>query len=98
MNGNFLNTEEISKTIKKLELEIKDEKLNLDDIESSIEALNLNYKTDNSDKLNNLALNFKNKFKTIISIHDDNILVLKKNMETYITTSEKVSKMFDDIG
>ena len=72
--------------------------LNIEDINTSIESLNLNYKTDNSDKLNNLALNFKNKFKTIISIHDDNILVLKKNMETYITTSEKVSKMFDDIG
>ncbi len=98
MNGNFLSTEEISKTIKNLEVETKDEQLNIEDINTSIESLNLNYKTDNSDKLNNLALNFKNKFKTIISIHDDNILVLKKNMETYITTSEKVSKMFDDIG
>ena len=97
MNGNFLNTKEISKTIKKLELEIKDEKLNLDDIESSIEALNLNYKTDNSDKLNNLAFMLNNKFKIISSIHDDNILVLNKNMETYIDTSNKVSKIFDDI-
>ena len=97
MNGNFLNTEEISKTIKKLELEIKDEKLNLDDIESSIEALNLNYKTDNSDKLNNLSFMLNNKFKTISSIHDDNILVLNKNMETYIDTRNKVSKIFDDI-
>ena len=97
MNGNFLNTEEISKTIKKLELEIKDEKLNLDDIESSIEALNLNYKTDNSDKLNNLAFMLNNKFKIISSIHDDNILVLNKNMETYIDTRNKVSKIFDDI-
>lgn len=97
MNGNFFNTEEISKTIKKLELEIKDEKLNLDDIESSIEALNLNYKTDNSDKLNNLSFMLNNKFKTISYIHDDNILVLNKNMETYIDTSNKVSKIFDDI-
>lgn len=97
MNGNFLNTKEISKTIKKLELEIKDEKLNLDDIESSIEALNLNYKTDNSDKLNNLSFMLNNKFKTISYIHDDNILVLNKNMETYIDTSNKVSKIFDDI-
>ena len=38
-----------------------------------------------------------NKFKIISSIHDDNILVLNKNMETYIATGEKVSKMFDDI-
>lgn len=97
MNGNFLNTEEISKTIKKLELEIKDEKLNLDDIESSIEALNLNYKTDNSDKLNNLSFMLNNKFKTISYIHDDNILVLNKNMETYIDTRNKISKIFDDI-
>ena len=97
MNGNFLNTKEISKTIKKLELEIKDEKLNLDDIESSIEALNLNYKTDNSDKLNNLSFMLNNKFKTISYIHDDNILVLNKNMETYIDTRNKVSKIFDDI-
>ncbi len=98
MNGNFLSTEEISKTIKNLEVETKDEQLNIEDINAAIESLNLNYKTDNSDKLNNLALNFKNKFKTIVSIHDNNILVLKKNMETYIATSEKISKMFDDIG
>ncbi len=98
MNGNFLSTEEISKAIKNLEVETKDEQLNIEDINAAIESLNLNYKTDNSDKLNNLALNFKNKFKTIVSIHDNNILVLKKNMETYIATSEKISKMFDDIG
>ena len=97
MNGNFLNAEEISKTIKNLELETKEEKLNLDDIKTSIETLNLNYKTDNSDKLNNLAFMLNNKFKIISSIHDDNILVLNKNMETYIATGEKVSKMFDDI-
>ena len=97
MNGNFLNTEEISKTIKNLELETKEEKLKLDDIKTSIETLNLNYKTDNFDKLNNLAFMLNNKFKIISSIHDDNILVLNKNMETYIATGEKVSKMFDDI-
>lgn len=97
MNGNFLNTEEISKAIKNLELETKEEKLNLDDIKTSLETLNLNYKTDNSDKLNNLAFMLNNKFKIISSIHDDNILVLNKNMETYIATGEKVSKMFDDI-
>ena len=97
MNGNFLNTEEISKTIKNLELETKEEKLNLDDIKTSLETLNLNYKTDNSDKLNNLAFMLNNKFKIISSIHDDNILVLNKNMETYIDTRNKVSKIFDDI-
>ena len=97
MIGNFLSTEEISKTIKNLEVETKDEQLNIEDINTSIESLNLNYKTDNSDKLNNLSFMLNNKFKTISYIHDDNILVLNKNMETYIDTRNKVSKIFDDI-
>ena len=30
-------------------------------------------------------------------IHDDNVEVLRKNLDTYITISEKVANMFDDI-
>ena len=100
MNNNviFFDVEEVSKSIEKLETIVKDEKLNSDNIKVSIESLNLNYKSDNSNKLDDLALTIDRKLKTISSIHDDNILVLNKNREAYVATSEKVSKMFDDLG
>ena len=100
MNNNiiFLDVDEVSKTTEKLEVIVKDEKLSADNIKVSIESLNLNYKSDNSNKLNDLALTIDRKLKTISSIHDNNILVLRKNRETYIATSEKVSKMFEDLG
>ena len=100
MNNNiiFLDVDEVAKTTEKLEVIVKDEKLSADNIEVSIESLNLNYKSDNSNKLNDLALTIDRKLKTISSIHDNNILVLRKNRETYIATSEKVSKMFEDLG
>ncbi len=97
MNGNFLNEEEISKSIKKLELEINDEKLNFDDINTSLLALNVSYKTNNKTKLDELLFNLNTKLTTISSIHDDNVEVLRKNLDTYITTREKVANMFDDI-
>lgn len=97
MNGNFLNEEEISKSIKKLELEINDEKLNFDDINTSLSALNVSYKTNNKTKLDELLFNLNTKLTTISSIHDDNVEVLRKNLDTYITTREKVATMFDDI-
>lgn len=97
MNGNFLNEEEISKSIKKLELEINDEKLNFDDINTSLSALNVSYKTNNKTKLDELLFNLNTKLTTISSIHDDNVEVLRKNLDTYITTREKVANMFDDI-
>ncbi len=100
MNNNiiFLDVDEVAKTTEKLEVIVKDEKLSADNIKVSIESLNLNYKSDNSNKLNDLALTIDRKLKTISSIHDNNILVLRKNRETYIATSEKVSKMFEDLG
>lgn len=100
MNNNiiFLDVDEVAKTTEKLEVIVKDEKLSADNIKVSIESLNLNYKSDNSNKLNDFALTIDRKLKTISSIHDNNILVLRKNRETYIATSEKVSKMFEDLG
>lgn len=97
MNGNFLNEEEISKSIKKLELEINDEKLNFDDINTLLSALNVSYKTNNKTKLDELLFNLNTKLTTISSIHDDNVEVLRKNLDTYITIREKVANMFDDI-
>ena len=97
MNGNFLNEEEISQSIKKLELEINDEKLNFDDINTSLSALNVSYKTNNKTKLDEISFSLNTKLTTISSIHDDNVEVLRKNLDTYITTREKVANMFDDI-
>lgn len=97
MNENFIDEEEVTKTIDKLERETTDEKLNLDSIKTIMSDMNLNYKTDNESKLSELLDTLNNKFKTITAIHDDNIIVLKKNLDTYITTREKVANMFDNL-
>lgn len=97
MNENFMDEEEVTKTIDKLEAETTDEKLNLDNIKTIMSDMNLNYKTDNESKLSELLDTLNNKFKTLTAIHDDNITVLKKNLDTYITTKEKVASMFDNL-
>ena len=98
MNGNFIDEEEVLKTIDKLDVEITNEKLNLDNIITIIQDININYKTDNESKLSELLDTLNNKFKTITAIHDDNITVLKKNLDTYISTREKIANMFDDFA
>ncbi len=98
MNGNFIDEEEVLKTIDKLDIEITNEKLNLDNIITIIQDININYKTDNESKLSELLDTLNNKFKTITAIHDDNITVLKKNLDTYISTREKIANMFDDLA
>ncbi len=97
MNENFMDEEEVTKTIDKLEAETTDEKLNLDNIKTIMSDMNLNYKTDNGSKLSELLDTLNNKFKTLTAVHDDNITVLKKNLDTYITTKEKVASMFDNL-
>ena len=97
MNENFMDEEEVTKTIDKLETETTDEKLNLDNIKTIMSDMNLNYKTDNESKLSELLDTLNNKFKTLTAVHDDNITVLKKNLDTYITTKEKVASMFDNL-
>ena len=98
MNENFMDEEEVTKTIDKLEAETTDEKLNLDNIKTIMSDMNLNYKTDNGSKLSELLDTLNNKFKTLTAVHDDNITVLKKNLDTYITTKEKVASMFDNLN
>lgn len=97
MNENFMDEEEVTKTIDKLEAETTDEKLNLDNIKTIMADMKLNYKTDNESKLSELLDTLNNKFKTLTAVHDDNITVLKKNLDTYITTKEKVASMFDNL-
>lgn len=98
MNSNFLDEEQIKITIEKLELDTKEEKINYDNIKNSLDSLNSHYKTNNTTKLDNIAFSLDNKLKTILKIHDDNIIVLRKNLDTYMTTSDKISKLFDDIA
>lgn len=97
MQENYLDINEIDKTIDKLELEVREEKLNCDDIKNSLENMNLFYKTNNTTKLSNIVFTLNNKLNTISKIHDNNIYVLRKNLEMYISTKDKVAKMFDDI-
>lgn len=98
MNNNFLDEEQIKKVIEKLELDTKEEKINYDSIKTILNSINSHYKTNNTTKLDNIAFLLNNKLKTILKIHDDNILVLRKNLDTYMTTSDKISKLFDDIA
>ena len=97
MQENYLDIDEIDKTIDKLDLEIREEKLNYDDIKNSLENMNLYYKTNNTAKLSDITFALNNKLNTILKIHDNNIYVLRKNLEMYISTKDKVAKMFDDI-
>lgn len=97
MNEIYLNEEEIIKIIEKLDLELNEEKLNFDNIKNSLNSLNLHYKTNNKTKLDDLAFTLTNKLTKILKIHDNNIIVLRKKLDTYITTKNKVSKLFDDI-
>ena len=98
MNNNFLDEEQIKKVIEKLELDTKEEKINYDSIKTILNSINSHYKTNNTTKLDNIAFLLDNKLKKILKIHDDNILVLRKNLDTYMTTSDKISKLFDDIA
>ncbi len=97
MMENYLNEEEITRIIDKLDLEVREEKLNFDNIKNSLNSINMNYKSENKTKLEDLSIVINNKLNTILKIHDDDILVLRKNLDTYISTSDKISKLFDDI-
>lgn len=97
MIESFLIEEEITKTIDKLEMEVNDEKINLDSILSYFNQINLNYKTNNYSKVEELSSILSNKFKIICFIHDDNVTVLKRNLNAYIDTKEKVTNLFDNM-
>ena len=94
---NFLKEDAIETSLTKLESLISMEKKDLDDIKNYFNNVHYYYKSNNKSKIEELNSQFINKFKTIVNMHDNNLIVIKRNLQNYKDTKIKVENIFNDI-
>ena len=96
MNSN-MNIENIENLMEKMNMFNKEELLLFGEIKNQF--TNIGYTFDMpfssffEEKINQLY----DKFSIIVKIHDNNILVLNRNIDKYLSTSFKVAQKFDNI-
>lgn len=95
MAMNYLDENEISKTISKLNLYRKLEDLNFSDIERELGNINMYYKTKNTNKLNNVIPQVKDLFTKMMEYNFANISVYQRNLQNYHQSDELVTEILD---
>lgn len=94
----FLDEEEMTTTISKLDMYQKQEKLNFDAYNQVFQNLSYSYQTNNTKLLEQKKFEITKKFSVVSKLHDNNLLVLNKNLENYKSTITKVENILNDIN
>ena len=90
----FMDETLVHNSINKLEMYRKEEDLIFDDLKGMFTNFNYYYKSNNTKFSDKVVSELVNKFKIINSIHNDNLFVLRKNMELYNETRIEVENIF----
>lgn len=94
----ILDEEKMSTTINKLNMYQKQEEINFNSCNQVFKNLSYSYQTDNTKLLEQKIFEITKKFSTISKLHDNNLLVLNKNLENYQSTKTKVESILNDIN
>lgn len=93
----FIEIDSLEKANDKIRMYKNEEDISFSEINKNYKNINYSYNTDNRMRLIELENELINKFKIISKIHNDNIVVIDKNIRNYIKTSKKVAKDFSEI-
>lgn len=93
----FIEIDSLSKANDKIKMYKHEEEISFSEINKNYKNINYSYNTDNRGRLIELENELISKFKIINKIHNDNIIVIDKNIRNYIKTSKKVAKDFSKI-
>ena len=94
----YINEEKMKKTINKSEIYSQNSTSVFDKINDLIDSFIVDYKSKNSAKINDINIDFKNKFTVLKNNNQNNIYVLKKNLSNYSETKEKVESSFNNLA
>lgn len=92
-----LDIENMEKALDKINIYKKEEDITYDEISKAFENFRSAYDTDNTSKIVEKEKEFTNKFKILVKLHEGNSYVIRKNIENYIITAKKNSKIFENI-
>ena len=92
-----MSEQKIHNVIEKSEMYKKSEDIILDKIMNVFDRIDNCYVTTNTEKLDNVHLELKNKGVKVKKIHHNDITVLQKNLKKYQDTKGKIENLFRSI-
>lgn len=86
---NIINYEELDIIIKKVEMYLREENIILTELQKTFEEILFFYKSNNSNKINEIQEELDHKFPIIQKNHQTSITFLKDKINTYKQTIKK---------
>ena len=93
-----IDTDKIENIIDKAEMYKNEEEITFDNFNTNFHNILNYYKTKNSNKIQIISKELSDNLKKIIKNHQNNILVLSKNIEKYSELENKNAQIFNDIN
>jgi hypothetical protein len=97
-NLNVVDSDKMTKVLNILKNYLDDEKLLLNDLKSCYEEINKTYNSENLKKFNLLEEELLNNIKIIINNHNNELLVLEKEIINIKDVEEKMNISFKNVG
>ena len=97
MEINIIDSDELRSIIEKSKFFKKEMEITINSFDEEFNSIMECYSTNNSNKIGNLANEFKYAFKNLVSNNNRDIEILEKEIQLYIDISNKNKKLFDDI-
>ena len=93
----MIDSDELRSIIEKSKFFKKEMEITINSFDEEFNSIMECYSTNNSNKIGNLANEFKYDFKNLVSNNNRDIEILEKEIQLYIDISNKNKKLFDDI-
>ena len=93
----MIDSDELRSIIEKSKFFKKEMEITINSFDEEFNSIMECYSTNNSNKISNLANDFKYAFKNLVSNNSRDIEILEKEIQLYIDISNKNKKLFDDI-
>ena len=97
MMKNVMKIEEINSCLDKFNLYKEQEELFIEDVINCFDSIKTGYRSNNSNKIENINLELLNKLKVISNIHYNNVTVIEKSIEKYRNADVVAKNLFENI-
>ena len=94
---NVMKVEEINSCLDKFNLYKEQEELFIEDVINCFDSIKNGYRSNNSNKIENINLELLNKLKVISNIHNNNVTVIEKSIEKYRNADVVAKNLFENI-
>ena len=92
---NVMRINKVADQLQKLKVYNREEQKVLSAIASNLSRLSSTYNSTNRSTISNINFSLKTNLKSIMNIHNNNIVVISKNRQLYITAANRTKSIFN---